>query len=77
MTGGGHGYSGSLGNLHDGIEIDMSNFKVVSIDPASNLMTVGAGARFRDFMPQLHATGGTIRKSVFKPQESLCVTSSH
>ena len=64
MTAGGHGYSGSLGALQSGMEIDMSNFKNVSIDSVTSLMTVGAGVRFRDFMSPLYASGKAIRKPV-------------
>ena len=64
MTGGGHGYSGSLGSLQNGLEIDMSNFKDVAVDPTKDLMTLGAGVRFRDFLSQLYAAGKAIRKFV-------------
>ncbi|KAL8704353.1 MAG: hypothetical protein Q9201_002478 [Fulgogasparrea decipioides] len=64
VTGGGHGYSGSLGALQNGMEIDMSGFKNVSIDSANGLMTVGAGVRFQDFMDQLYAVGRAIRGGI-------------
>ncbi|OCK73149.1 Glucooligosaccharide oxidase [Lepidopterella palustris CBS 459.81] len=56
-TGGGHGYSGSLGALHDGIELVMGNFKSVEVDTAKNLMTVGGSARFRDVTGPCYAAG--------------------
>ncbi|KAL3250621.1 hypothetical protein ABHI18_011094 [Aspergillus niger] len=45
-TGGGHGYSGSLGALENGIELDLGYFNSVTIDTANNMMTVGGAVTF-------------------------------
>ena len=63
-TGGGHGYSGSLGRLDNGIELDMGAFKSVSVDAQNNLMTVGGSVTFKDLMTPCYNAGKAIRKSI-------------
>lgn len=55
-TGGGHGYSGSLGRL-SGVQIDMGNFDAVSIDRRKNTLTIGGSVRYRDIAPVVYAAG--------------------
>jgi fumiquinazoline A oxidase len=62
-TGGGHGYSGSLGALQNGIELDMGNFNNVSVDAAKNLLTIGGSVKFSDFMGPVYSAGKAIRKT--------------
>ncbi|KAL9025463.1 MAG: hypothetical protein Q9196_005720 [Gyalolechia fulgens] len=52
-TGGGHGFAISLGQLNDGIEIDLSNFNNVSIDVKANTLTIGGAVRIRDVLGPL------------------------
>ncbi|KAF2008706.1 FAD-binding domain-containing protein [Aaosphaeria arxii CBS 175.79] len=56
-TGGGHGYSGTLGAIKDGIQLDMGNFNTVFVDADKNLMTAGGSLRFRDVAAAAHAKG--------------------
>lgn len=50
---GGHGFAISLGKLAYGIEIDLSNFKNVSVDVKANTMTVGGAVRIREILGPL------------------------
>ncbi len=52
-TGGGHGYSTTLGALRNGIELDLSLFNSNSIETAANNMTVGGSVTFCDVFPAL------------------------
>lgn len=61
-TAGGHGYSGSLGALHNGIELDMGYFNSVSVDASTNLLTIGGSVRFSDLMGPCYSAGKAIRK---------------
>ncbi|PYI11870.1 FAD-binding domain-containing protein [Aspergillus sclerotiicarbonarius CBS 121057] len=56
-TGGGHGYSGSLGALQNGLELDLGYFNSVTVDAANNLMTVGGAVRFSDVEEPCYAVG--------------------
>ena len=47
-TGGGHGLSITLNKLQNGISIDLSNFKNVTIDNSANTVTVGGANVFGD-----------------------------
>ncbi|KAK0510736.1 hypothetical protein JMJ35_007168 [Cladonia borealis] len=51
--GGGHGFSITLGTLHNGIELDLSNFDTVSVDVQSSTLTIGGAVRFRDILGPL------------------------
>lgn len=56
-TGGGHGYSGTLGAIKNGIQLDMGNFNTVSVDASKNLMTAGGSLRFKDVAAAAYAKG--------------------
>ncbi|KAK4203209.1 6-hydroxy-D-nicotine oxidase [Triangularia verruculosa] len=56
-TGGGHGYTWSLGRHRGGIDIDLSNFNTIKIDSAANTMTVGGSVRSQDVAAALQAAG--------------------
>jgi FAD/FMN-containing dehydrogenase len=62
-TGAGHGYSGSLGALQNGIELDLGNFNRVSVDATNDLMTLGGSVKFSDLMDPLYSAGKAIRKT--------------
>ncbi|KAF2014088.1 FAD binding domain-containing protein [Aaosphaeria arxii CBS 175.79] len=52
-TGGGHGFSTTLEGLHDGISIDLSNFRDVKLDTARNTLTISGAVRFEDVIGPL------------------------
>ena len=62
-TGGGHGYTWSLGQLQNAIQIDLGNFQTVEIDTAANTMTVGGAVRIGNVTHDLLAVGKEFRKS--------------
>jgi FAD/FMN-containing dehydrogenase len=62
-VGGGHGFTTTLGDVKEGLEIDLSQFDRVSVDARNNRMTIGGGVRFRDIMDPLYAAGKEIRRS--------------
>ncbi|KAG9235758.1 hypothetical protein BJ875DRAFT_482938 [Amylocarpus encephaloides] len=59
-TGGGHGYSGTLSALDHGIELDMGNFKTVSVNAATNRISVGGSVKFADMMVPTYSAGKAI-----------------
>ena len=61
-TGGGHGLSVTLHNIQNGIEIDLSRFKNVSVDADANTLTIGGANTFGDAINPLYDAGKEIRK---------------
>ncbi|KAA8565447.1 hypothetical protein MFRU_006g00290 [Monilinia fructicola] len=60
-TGGRHGYGTTLGRLKNGLSIDLSQLKTVSVDKQAATMTIGGGVRFRDMVDPLFAAGFQIQ----------------
>jgi len=60
-TGAGHGSSATLARLQNGIEIDLSNFKSVSLDAANNVLTVGGAVVFSQLYEPLSNAGKMLR----------------
>lgn len=61
-TGGGHSTSVQPGRLHDGLQIDLSNFDSVQVDSEKNLLTVGGATRFAQIIDILYDAGKQFRK---------------
>jgi len=64
VRGGGHGVAGNA-ICHDGLVIDLSPMKVLSVDPVNREITAGAGVLWREFdqaaeTHQLATTGGQV-----------------
>lgn len=66
-TGGGHGYSTSLGRLQGGIDVDLSMFNGVQIDAAARTVTVGASVRAGIVASALQKVGLEIRQLCHLP----------
>lgn len=62
-VGGGHGFTTTLGELKEGLELDLSQFNTISIDAQNNRMTIGGSVRFENILDPLYAAGKEIRKS--------------
>lgn len=60
-TGGGHGVSVKMAQLHNGLQIDMRNFNSVRFDADSRRLTVGGSARFSDLIEPLDKAGAQFR----------------
>ncbi|PQE24169.1 6-hydroxy-D-nicotine oxidase protein [Rutstroemia sp. NJR-2017a BVV2] len=60
-TGGGHGYSATLGQLQNGLILDMGNFNTIRIDAKANRMVVGGSVKSADVTAALQAAGREIR----------------
>ncbi|KAI1867719.1 uncharacterized protein JN550_006860 [Neoarthrinium moseri] len=56
-TGGGHGYTWSLGQLQNAIQLDLGNFQTIEVDAAGNTMKVGGAVRIGNVTQELHALG--------------------
>jgi len=65
-TGGRHGYGTTLGRLDNGLSIDLSHLKTVSIDKKAATMTIGGGVVFADIVAPLFAAGFQIRTLTIK-----------
>ena len=64
-TGGGHGYSATLGTVRNGIEIDLGHFNTVSIDADASTMTIGGSVRFGNVTGRpLYDAGKEFRKQL-------------
>ncbi|KAI1170035.1 hypothetical protein F4777DRAFT_592257 [Nemania sp. FL0916] len=59
-TGGRHGYGTTLGDLQNGLEIDLSQFNEVYINKTTATMTIGGGTTFADVMDPVYAAGFQI-----------------
>ncbi|KAI0861222.1 hypothetical protein F4860DRAFT_503352 [Xylaria cubensis] len=56
-TGGRHGYGTTLGNLQNGVEIDLSRLNKVSINKSAGTMTIGGGTTFADVVHPVYEAG--------------------
>ncbi|KAH8585692.1 hypothetical protein B0O99DRAFT_646402 [Bisporella sp. PMI_857] len=56
-TGGRHGFTPTLGELQQGLAIDLSQLNSFSADADSGTATLGGAARIGDFQEQLYAAG--------------------
>lgn len=61
-TSGQHGFSIDLSRLQNGMEIDMSAFRNVSVDAKAKTFTVGGGVRFSDVLDPVFNAGKEISK---------------
>ncbi|KAK6957468.1 hypothetical protein Daesc_000254 [Daldinia eschscholtzii] len=59
-TGGRHGYTTTLGDLHDGLAIDLSHFKSIHVDKSAQTVTVGPGVRVGEIFDPLYNAGFDI-----------------
>jgi len=62
-TGGGHGYTWTLGELENAIQLDLGHFQTIDIDADANTMTIGGAVRIGNVTEQLHAVGKEFRRS--------------
>jgi FAD/FMN-containing dehydrogenase len=61
-TGGRHGYGTSLGKMHDGLAIDLSQLNTVVVNQSAATLTIGGGVRFRDIVDPVYEAGFQIRQ---------------
>ncbi|KAF5857331.1 hypothetical protein ETB97_005946 [Aspergillus alliaceus] len=55
-----HGFTTTLGQLQNGLEIDLSAFRNVSVNAEENTLTVGGGVRFMDVFDPVFNAGKEI-----------------
>ncbi|RYP18019.1 hypothetical protein DL767_009911 [Monosporascus sp. MG133] len=60
-TGGRHGYTTTLGDLNEGLAIDLSLFNRLEIDKSAGTIKVGGGVRFRDIYDPVYTAGFEIQ----------------
>lgn len=60
-TGAGHGFSAEFAQVQNAVNIDLGNFKTVSVDAANNRLTVGASNKFQDIFQPLYNAGKQLR----------------
>ncbi|KAG9496326.1 hypothetical protein J7337_012912 [Fusarium musae] len=60
-TGARHGYTTTLGDLHDGLAIDLSHFKEFELDAAAKTLTVGPGVTVGEIFDPLFNAGFDIQ----------------
>ncbi|KAK9777226.1 putative FAD-binding PCMH-type domain-containing protein [Seiridium cardinale] len=60
-TGGRHGYSTTLGEMQDGLAIDLTMLNTVIIDEDAAQLTIGPGVRFRDIFGPVYEAGFEIQ----------------
>jgi hypothetical protein len=52
----------TVGGLHNGVNIDLSNFDNVNFDSKTDMLTVGAAVRFEKVIDLLFDAGKQFRK---------------
>lgn len=62
-TGGRHGYTTTLGELDNGLAIDLGTFDKIEIDSSNAKMTIGGGVRASQIYTPLYEAGFMIGKS--------------
>lgn len=60
-TGGRHGFTTSLGDLQQGLDLDLSAFRNVSVDVKAKTLTVGGATLFADIYNPLYEAGLEVR----------------
>ncbi|KAK4992368.1 hypothetical protein LTR50_001126 [Elasticomyces elasticus] len=60
-TGGRHGYTTTLGDLHLGLAIDLSNFDRVQVDSSAATVTIGGATRASQLFDPLYEAGFMIQ----------------
>ncbi|KAI1660864.1 FAD-binding domain-containing protein [Daldinia decipiens] len=60
-TGGRHGYTTTLGRLHNGLAIDLSHFNSLNLNTTAQTLTVGPGVRVGDIFDPLYNAGFEIQ----------------
>ncbi|KAK3311874.1 putative FAD-dependent oxidase [Apodospora peruviana] len=68
-TSGAHGFDTTLGRVKQGLEIDLSRFRAVSIDATANTLIVGGGVRFSDMIDAVYAAGKEISPLTTSPEQ--------
>ncbi|OJI98007.1 hypothetical protein ASPVEDRAFT_49867 [Aspergillus versicolor CBS 583.65] len=63
-TGGRHGYSGTLGDLHDGLALDLSPLNSISINGSAGTLTVGPGVRVSEIYDPVFEAGYQIQTGI-------------
>ena len=58
--GGRHGYGTTFSQLHNGLAIDLSHLKGVTIDKAAGTARIEGGAKIRDVLTPVAAAGFQI-----------------
>lgn len=61
-TGGRHGYTTTLGKLHNGLSIDLSHMKTLNINSAAQTLTVGPGIKIGDVIGPILKAGFEMRE---------------
>jgi FAD/FMN-containing dehydrogenase len=61
-TGTRHGYTTTLGELHNGLAIDLSHFKEFELDADAKTLTVGPGVTVGEIFDPLFSAGFEIRE---------------
>lgn len=59
-----HGFSTTLSEVQNGLEIDMSLLRSVSVDADQNTLTVGGGVRFLDVIDPVFEAGKEISEYI-------------
>lgn len=60
--GGRHNYGTTMSKLQNGLAIDLSRLKQVTIDAEHSTVTIGGGAKIRDVIGPVAQAGFQIRK---------------
>ena len=61
-TGGRHSSSVTLGNLHQGLAIDLSKLNNVNVNAKAGTLTIGGGTRFGDMINPVYEAGFQTRQ---------------
>lgn len=61
-TGGRHGYGTTLGNLKNGLAIDLSQLNSIRVDKEAETVTIGGGVRWRDILDPVYEAGFEMRE---------------
>lgn len=67
-TSGRHGYSSRLGQLQNGLQIDLSNLNKIEVDAGADTVTVGPGVQFKDILEPLYAAGKEMSPLTLRPE---------
>ncbi|KAB8228279.1 FAD-linked oxidoreductase [Aspergillus alliaceus] len=68
-----HGFTTTLGELQNGLEIDLSAFRNVSVNAEENTLTVGGGVRFMDVFDPVFNAGKEITDHIAGTGSGACV----
>lgn len=71
VRGAGHSYTTTIGDMQDGLDVDLSQLKSLELDAEAGTVTIGPGVTMAEVFDPLYEAGFEIRKFLSIHHHSL------